>query len=69
MNTDDKKGSVMKIGIDYASPDGDYSTVAVANGNKIETIRYDVLMSYKWYKTPIKWWQYRKVIKHIKEQL
>jgi len=59
--------SKYKIGIDLGIPGGDYTTVAIANGNKMETIRYYLLMSYRWYKTPVKWWLYRKVIKQLKE--
>ena len=56
----------MKFGIDYGTPGGDYTMVTIADGIYVQTVRYDVLMACRWYKTPIKWLRYRKLIKVLK---
>jgi hypothetical protein len=58
------------IGIDYGEKDGDKTVIATAkmNGHGITEIWFDEYANfpdYKWYRNPIKWWKWRRVLKGI----
>lgn len=60
--------SKLRVGIDWSNGH-DYTSIAVYNPStgKIENYSYGEMMSIKWWKNPLQWWKYRKIIKALKE--
>lgn len=62
------------IGIDLGEEGGDKTVIVHAkmNGHGITKVWFDEsanLPDYKWYRNPIKWWQWRKLNKLIERQM
>lgn len=65
----------MIYGVDLAKKQGDRSVVVHGKPDgkgdfKIVAIdEFSNLPDYKWYRNPIKWWQWRRLMRHIGKSL
>ena len=65
-----RRGEPSYIGVDMGRPGGDKTVIARASMDKKGKIfvyfdEYADLPNYKWYRNPIKWWKWRRLIKGI----
>lgn len=65
----------MTYGIDLAEKDGDMNVIATMQTDEKGGItrvwfdEYATLPDYKWYRNPIKWWKWRKMMKTIQKSI
>lgn len=61
------------IGIDLAEKGGDHTSIVEAiqgkNGDIFIIDEYSNFPNWKWYRNPIKWWKWRKMMKVMDKQI
>ena len=62
------------IGVDFAKAGGDKTVIDQATVDKkgkmhIYYDEYSEMPNYKWYRNPIKWWQWRRLMKRLEKQM
>ena len=62
------------VGVDMGQPGGDHTVISHVKMNgkgqivKVWFDEYGTLPDYKWYRNPIKWWKWRKLMKKLTRQ-
>lgn len=67
------RGKPTFVGVDMAEKGGDKTSIVTGiQGRKGEIFiidEYSTMPDYKWYRNPIKWWKWRRLMKSIWKQM